>query len=59
MTQSYDNDDLYFYLVQNNKINITDQYLVNCIRRKYNELLYFHMKKLIKIADHRYLISKM
>ena len=59
MMQSYDNDDLYFYLVQNNKINITDQYLVNCIRRKYNDLLIFSYEKINKNCDYRYLISKM
>ena len=59
MMQSNNNDDLYFYLVQNNKINITDQYLVNCIRRKYNDLFIFSYEKINKNCDYRYLISKM
>tara|TARA_B100000035_G_scaffold155749_1_gene132682 strand:- start:624 stop:1769 length:1146 start_codon:yes stop_codon:yes gene_type:complete len=59
MMQSNNNDDLYFYLVQNNKINITDQYLINCIRRKYNDLFIFSYEKINRNCDYRYLISKM
>ena len=59
MMQSNNNEDLYFYLVQNNKINITDQYLINCIRKKYNDLFIFSYEKINKNCDYRYLISKM
>ena len=34
MLCSENNDDLFFYLVQNDKININDKFLINSIKKK-------------------------
>jgi len=40
------NDDLFFYLVQNDKITINDKFLINCIKKEYNDLFIFSYEKI-------------
>ena len=44
MMSSNNNDDLYFYLIQNDKFKISDQFMINCIKKSYNELFIYHKK---------------
>tara|TARA_Y100000389_G_scaffold166357_1_gene171076 strand:- start:248 stop:742 length:495 start_codon:yes stop_codon:yes gene_type:complete len=46
MLSSNNNDDLFFYLVQNDKITINDKFLINCIKKKYNDLFIFSYDKI-------------
>ena len=46
MMCSNNNEDLFFYLVQNDKININDKFLANCIKKKYNDLFIFSYDKI-------------
>ena len=43
---SNNNDDLFFYLVQNDKITINDNFLINCIKKEYNDLFIFSYEKI-------------
>ena len=46
MMCSNNNDDLFFYLVQNDKITINDKFLINCIKKEYNDLFIFSYEKI-------------
>ena len=46
MMSSNNNDDLYFYLTQNDKFKISDQFMINCIKKSYNELFIYAYKKI-------------
>ena len=58
MMNSNNNEDLYFYLVQNDKIKISHQFLINCIRKKYNELFIYSCDKINHDYEYKCLISK-
>ena len=46
MMCSNDNEDLFFYLVQNDKIRISDNFLTNCVKKNYNDLFIFSYEKI-------------
>ena len=53
MMCSNNNDDLFFYLVQNDKITINDNFLINCIKKEYNDLFIFSYEK-IDFNEYKY-----
>lgn len=47
MMCSNNNEELFFYVVQSDKIDITSQFLINCIKKSYNELFIYSYNKII------------
>ena len=38
-------EDIFYYLIQNNKYDINEQFLINCIKNKYNDLFIYSIDK--------------
>lgn len=50
-------DDIFYYLIQNNKYEINDQFLITCVKKKYDDLFIYAIQKSNNNYNIKYLID--
>jgi hypothetical protein len=50
-------EDIFYYLIQNNKYEINEQFLISCIKKKYNDLFIYSIKKTTEIYNIKSIID--
>ena len=50
-------EDIFYYLIQNNKYEINEQFLISCVKKKYNDLFIYSIKKSPENYNIKYIID--